>query len=192
MAPHGKWPQTTDQAWLNTRVVRRRPQVALFELQCASRKPAQSWPVPPPPPPPRIRGWVHLVLISPPQWRDSGRKKGRGGGVHFSTSPLPHPPTHLYTHAYKHAHTHTRVGTNETTLLAGGAAQRHRYSGSVGTKNTHTHTHARARAHTHTQTHAHTHTHTIAKHSTTMVAECESSSVGVKQKACSTPIGAFL
>ena len=38
----------------------------------------------------------------------------------------------------------------------------------------------------------HTHTHIIAKHSTTMVAECESSSVGVKQKACSTPIGAFL
>ena len=36
------------------------------------------------------------------------------------------------------------------------------------------------------------HTHTIAKHSTTMVAECESSSVGVKQKACSTPTGAFL
>ena len=41
-------------------------------------------------------------------------------------------------------------------------------------------------------THTHTDTHTIAKHSTTTVAECESSSVGVKQKACSTPIGAFL
>jgi len=41
-------------------------------------------------------------------------------------------------------------------------------------------------------THTHTHTHTIAKHSTTIVAECESSSVGVKQKACPMPIGAFL
>ena len=33
--------------------------------------------------------------------------------------------------------------------------------------------------------------HTIAKHSTTIVAECESSSVSVKQKTCLTPIGAF-
>ena len=35
-------------------------------------------------------------------------------------------------------------------------------------------------------------THTTAKHSTKMVAEGESLSVGVKQKVCSTPIGAFL
>ena len=38
----------------------------------------------------------------------------------------------------------------------------------------------------------HTHTHKIAKHSTTIVAECESSSLGVKQKECSTPMGVFL
>ena len=41
-------------------------------------------------------------------------------------------------------------------------------------------------------THPPTHPHKIAKHSTTGAVECESSSVGVKQKACSTPIGAFL